>query len=97
LLKELQSLGLDVKVLRDDNSEVEIIEAIDYGDSDYRYEIEGNGPNYEYEKEALASRGFQKQEFDDSGDLVAAATEEEVEVEDEEMDFSELTIELEEV
>ena len=93
LLKELQSLGLDVKVLRDDNSEVEIVEAIDYGESDYRYEIEGNGPNYEYEKESLGSMGYQKQEFDDdSGELVAA--EEEEEFDDAEMDLSELTIEI---
>ncbi|MCL2718536.1 MAG: DNA-directed RNA polymerase subunit beta [Lachnospiraceae bacterium] len=95
LLKELQSLGLDVKVLRDDNSEVEIKETIDYGESDYRYEIEGNGPNYEYEKESLASMGYHKQEFDeDSGELVD--TEDEEELEEGDMDFSELAIELEE-
>ena len=41
LLKELQSLGLDVRVLRDDQTEVEIMETIDYGENDYRYEIEG--------------------------------------------------------
>jgi DNA-directed RNA polymerase subunit beta len=100
LLKELQSLGLDVKVLRDDNSEVEIMETIDYGESDYRYEIEGNGPNYEYEKESLASLGYQKQEFDDdSGELVSADEDDEDDGidDEEEMDFSELTIELEEV
>ena len=34
LLKELQSLGLDVRVLRDDNTEVEIMETADYGDTD---------------------------------------------------------------
>lgn len=38
LLKELQSLALDVKVLREDNTEVEIMETVDYGDTDYRYE-----------------------------------------------------------
>ena len=42
LLKELQSLGLDVRVLREDNTEVEITENIDYGENDYRYEIEGD-------------------------------------------------------
>ena len=30
LLKELQSLGLDVRVLREDNTEVEIMETVDY-------------------------------------------------------------------
>ena len=33
LLKELQSLALDVRVLRDDNTEVEIMENVDYGDT----------------------------------------------------------------
>ena len=40
LLKELQSLGLDVRVLKDDNTEVEIMENIDYGDTDLRSIIE---------------------------------------------------------
>lgn len=101
LLKELQSLGLDVKVLRDDHTEVEIKETIDYGESDYRYEIEGNGPNYEYENEALASMGYQKQEFDnESGELIAAEEAEAEEDEDDmeiEIDFSEMSVELEEV
>ena len=34
LLKEMQSLGLDIRVLRDDNTEVEIMETVDYGDTD---------------------------------------------------------------
>ena len=42
MLKELQSLGLDVRVLREDHTEVEIMETIDYGDTDYRYEMEGD-------------------------------------------------------
>ena len=37
LLKELQALGLDVRVLREDQTEVEIMETVDYGDTDYRY------------------------------------------------------------
>ena len=47
LLKELQSLGLDVRVLREDNTEVEIMENIDYGDNDYRYEIEGEDKGFD--------------------------------------------------
>ncbi len=42
LLKELQSLGLDVRVLRDDNTEVQIMESVDYGDTDLRHIIEGD-------------------------------------------------------
>ena len=73
LLKELQSLGLDVRVLRDDQTEVEIMETIDYGENEYRYEIEGDSRNYDYEKESLGSMGYQKQEFDeDSGELVTS-------------------------
>jgi DNA-directed RNA polymerase subunit beta len=80
LLKELQSLGLDVRVLREDQSEVEIMETIDYGDTDYRYEIEGESKGYDYEKESLGSMGYQKQEFDeDSGELVSSDDEEDLE------------------
>ena len=87
LLKELQSLGLDVRVLRDDNTEVEIMESIDYGESDYRYEIEGNSRDYNYDKDSLGSMGYQKQEFDeDSGELVSSDEEDELDDEDLELD-----------
>ena len=72
LLKELQSLGLDVKVLRDDQTEVEITENIDYGDTDYRFEMEGNSRGYDRDEENLGSMGYQKQEFDEDGELVSA-------------------------
>ena len=85
LLKELQSLGLDVRVLREDQTEVEIMETIDYGENDYRYEIEGDSRNYDYEKDSLGSMGYQKQEFDeDSGELVSS---EEEEFADDDMDM----------
>ncbi len=77
LLKELQSLGLDVRVLRDDQTEVEIMETIDYGENDYRYEIEGDSRGYDYERESFGSMGYQRQEFDeDSGELVSSDEEE---------------------
>ena len=73
LLKELQSLALDVKVLREDNTEVEIMETVDYGDTDYRYEIEGDSKGYDkYEKDSLGEFGYQQQEFDEGGELVNA-------------------------
>lgn len=76
LLKELQSLGLDVKVLREDQTEVEIMESIDYGETDYRYEIEGDSKSYDYDKQSLGAHGYQKQEFDQSsGELVTAEDE----------------------
>ena len=83
LLKELQSLGLDVRVLREDNTEVEIMETIDYSDSDYRYEIEGENQNRDLGQESFEANGFTKQKFDeDSGELIA-------EEEDAEVDFAE--------
>ncbi|MDO4514014.1 MAG: DNA-directed RNA polymerase subunit beta [Lachnospiraceae bacterium] len=68
LLKELQSLGLDVKVLNEDNTEVEISENIDYGENDYRFEIEGE--RYNREEESFGAMGYTKQQFDESGDIV---------------------------
>ena len=65
LFYELQSLGLDVRVLREDNTEVEIMETVDYSDTDYRYEMEGDSKGYNYnEEENLGKMGYQKQEFD---------------------------------
>ena len=88
LLKELQSLGLDVKVLREDNTEVEIMESIDYGDTDYRAEMEGENRNFDYEQDSLSSMGYQKQEFDeDSGELVSADEDEDMDADFEE-DFA---------
>ena len=88
LLKELQSLALDVRVLRDDNTEVEIMETVDYGDTDYRYEIEGDSKGYEkYEKDSLGALGYQHQEFDEGGELVS--TGEESTVDDLELDLEE--------
>ena len=73
----MQSLGLDVRVLREDHTEVEIMETIDYGDTDYRYEMEGDSKNYDYEQDSFGSMGYQKQEFDeDSGELVNTDEEE---------------------
>ena len=71
LLKELQALGLDVRVLREDQTEVEIMETVDYGDTDYRYEMEGDRKyDDDYDKGSLGEMGYQSQEFDDNGELV---------------------------
>ena len=75
LLKELQSLGLDVKVLRDDNTEVELMESVDYGDTDLRSVIEGDRKYRDKEEESFGSYGFSKQEFDGE-ELVDVAEEE---------------------
>ena len=56
LLKELQSLGLDVRVLREDNTEVEIMETVDMGETDFRSLIEGDR-KYRQE-ENLGAQGY---------------------------------------
>ena len=81
LLKELQSLGLDIKVLREDNTEVEIMESVDYTDSDYRFEMEGDAAR-DYGQEQFEANGYSKQHFDDSGELVDDAVEDEFEAEE---------------
>ncbi len=69
LLKELQSLGLDVRVLREDNTEVEIMESIDYTDSDLRKEIEGD-TRRDYSQENFGEAGYQQQAWNENGELV---------------------------
>ena len=64
LLKELQSLGLDVRVLRDDNTEVDISENIDYGDTDLRSVIEGGRDNRSNNEENFEKFGFTEQKFE---------------------------------
>ena len=63
LLKELQSLGLDVKVLKDDNTEVHLLETVDYGDTDLRSVIEGDS-RHRREEESFGKHGYTKQEFE---------------------------------
>ncbi|KIR01971.1 DNA-directed RNA polymerase beta subunit [Lachnospiraceae bacterium TWA4] len=62
LLKELQSLGLDVKLLRDDNTEVEIRESVDYDETNYKSLIEGEDRHHE---ENFGALGYQEQEISD--------------------------------
>ena len=63
LLKELQSLGLDVKVLDEDRNEVQLIETSEYGNTDINAII-GNDKDYAFEdSESFEKHGFTKQEF----------------------------------
>ena len=64
LLKEMQSLGLDVQVLRDDGTEVEMAENIDYGDTELRALLEGD--RRMSPEEPLGAYGYQEQEFKDN-------------------------------
>ena len=62
LLKEFQSLGLDVRVLRDDNTEVEIMETVDMGETDFHSLIEGDR-KFGGEDDNLGEHGYTAQEF----------------------------------
>ncbi len=84
LLKELQSLALDVRVLRDDNTEVQIAESTDYEETDLRSIIEGDR-RYR-DEESFGNYGYQKQEFKDAELVSVEEEEEEVEEEVEEIE-----------
>ena len=97
LLKELQSLGLDVRVLRDDNTEVQIMESVDYGDTNLNHIIEGDR-RYNREEEDYGKHGYSKQEF--QGEELVDVEEEESEDEadfesfdDEYDDFDDMDLE----
>ena len=88
LLKELQSLGLDVKVLKDDNTEVHLLESVDYGDTDLRSVIEGDSRRHHDREEDYGKHGYTKQEFDGE-ELV------DIDEDEDEDDFTELDEALE--
>ena len=81
LLKEMQSLGLDVQVLRDDGTEVEMAENIDYGDTELRALLEGD--RRVNAEEPLGAYGYQEQEFKNN-ELVSVEEEVSEVIEDDE-------------
>ncbi|MCR5292885.1 MAG: DNA-directed RNA polymerase subunit beta [Eubacterium sp.] len=67
LLKEFQSLGLDVRVLKDDGEEVDLSETIDYSQNTRRF-LEGDDGDDGYERyEDLENQGFSG--VDEDGEL----------------------------
>ncbi len=77
LLKELQSLGLDVKVLDENREEVLLMETSEYGNTDINAIISGDN-KFAFESDASFARaGFSQKEFDNEGELVDAEPEEE--------------------
>ena len=71
LLKELQSLGLDMKVLDESGNEVELKENVDLGETDYRSVMEGeNRSTSERDGDRFADNGYQTQEFNEDEELV---------------------------
>ena len=65
LIKELQSLALDVKVLDENDNEVELKESIDYGETNFNAILNDN-KNYSQKKEdsqSFEQAGYSTQEF----------------------------------
>ena len=73
MLKELQSLALDIQVLDDKGNEVKIMESVDYGNTSFRRimeEDERNSRNADAKE--LGNAGYTQQEFQ-NGELVNSA------------------------
>ena len=70
LLKEMQSLGLDIQVLGEDGKEVELAETIDYGDTERRALMDEMEGNHRYNSdESFSGSGYQMQEFNKDHEL----------------------------
>ena len=70
LLKELQSLALDVRVLDQDDNEVKLLESADYEVTDFKKVLEdGNNRRYSKSDESeLKQAGFMEQTVDEFGE-----------------------------
>ncbi|MBO7338622.1 MAG: DNA-directed RNA polymerase subunit beta, partial [Lachnospiraceae bacterium] len=75
LLKELQALGLDVRVLGEDGEEVQIMENIDYGDTEYRFDLDDDRKYNDYDANTLGALGYGTKEFSEDGEFVDAEPE----------------------
>ena len=69
LIKELQSLALDIKVLKDDGTEVELKENLDDTDMNLHRLLEGDRRYRDRDRESLGSYGYTEQEFNQEGEL----------------------------
>ena len=65
MLKELQALALDVKVLDENGQEVDLSENIDEQEPTFRSVLEADSRRYQRENESLGQLGYQEQEFRD--------------------------------
>ena len=70
LLKELQSLALDVRVLRDDQTEVELGETVDYGDDDFNSIMQGDGGFRFDTEESIGDYVHKQQTVNSDGEFV---------------------------
>ncbi|MBE5898436.1 MAG: DNA-directed RNA polymerase subunit beta [Lachnospiraceae bacterium] len=70
LLKELQSLGLDVKVLDENRKEVQLIETSEYGNTDYNAVMADANKNFAFEENVdFAAQGYTEHTVDEEDDL----------------------------
>ncbi len=88
LLKELQSLGLDVKVLDENREEVELMETSEYGNTDLNSVISGDRNFAFEEEESFGAMGFSKQEFSEEDEELVDIEEDEEEALELEDDFA---------
>ena len=87
LLKELQSLALDVRVLDANRNEVQLMETSEYGNTDLNSIISGD-KNFAFESnESFNKMGFSKKEFDDASEELVDAQEDEPEEDEEDSIF----------
>ena len=77
LLKELQSLGLDVRVLDEERKEVQLMETSEYGNTNLNSIIAGDKDFAFESSESFEKHGFTKQEFNEEGELETIDDEEE--------------------
>ena len=86
LLKELQSLALDVKVLKEDNTEVEMKENVDEASISYN-SVMTDDKSYNQSEEDFAKLGYQEQRVGDDGFEDVVNEEDEISPEEESDDY----------
>ncbi len=89
LLKELQSLALDVRVLDENRREVQLMETSEYGNTDLNSIISGDKDFAFESNESFEKMGFSRKEFDADSEELVDAEEDEPEEDDDESIFVE--------
>ncbi len=89
LLKELQSLALDVRVLDENRNEVQLMETSEYGNTDLNSIISGDKDFAFESNESFSKMGFSKKEFDAESEELVDAEEDELEEDEDDSIFVE--------
>ena len=87
LLKELQSLALDVRVLDENRNEVQLMETSEYGNTDLNSIISGDKDFAFESNESFSKMGFSKKEFDAESEELVDAEEDELEEDEDDSIF----------